>query len=264
MRKNPLHILKKLIAKNYNIIRPFLSDQYRVYNYLGGKIYLNIKESPMMFKRALGVFETRKTETLCSFLKPGMTFVDIGANKGYFSLIAAKIVGEQGLVFTFEPEPQNCEWIQKNIELNNYKNITLFPYALGAKNGKTRLFIGKKSGWHSLLPDLDTGTGESIEIEQKTLDSVLKEMKHERVDMIKIDVEGSELEVLKGAQKILESNKNIFLLIDVHTTLGVSPEEVEKILKAYNFTIHELEPPYREIPKMNKATQEIFAKKIAD
>lgn len=71
-----------------------------------------------MLSRALGLYEPEKTHELCSLLRPGMTFIDVGANKGDFTLLAAKCVGETGRVIAFEPAPENCKWIRESIAAN--------------------------------------------------------------------------------------------------------------------------------------------------
>jgi FkbM family methyltransferase len=100
----------------------------------------------MMRARALGCCEFKKMNLVRNWLKPGATFVDVGSNKGDFTLLAAKVAGSDGKVLSFEPEPNNCYWIRKSIEANGYENIKLHDVALSAANGTASLYLGAKSG----------------------------------------------------------------------------------------------------------------------
>jgi len=224
-------------------------------------IYLNIKESPMMLARAMGLYERNKVKAMRSFLKPGMTFIDVGANKGDFSLLAASLVGDRGEVLTFEPEPENCKWIRRSIELNGYRNVRLYEVALGDTQGQAQLYLGEKSGWHTLLPSQPFRNVATISILKRTLDSILEETNHRYVNLIKIDVEGAELEALRGAYHTLSNNRDIVLLIDTHPQLGVSPVEVCDFLKELGFTLHRVRPPYNRLLSINRGLKEILAKR---
>src|SRR5262245_25241322 len=102
------------------------AGNYRPYFVEGGTIYLDIGESKMMRARALGRYESKKMSLVRNWLEPGATFIDVGSNKGDFTLLAAKVVGSDGRVLSFEPEPNNCYWIRKSIEANRYENIRLY------------------------------------------------------------------------------------------------------------------------------------------
>jgi len=250
--------LKLAALRNYAGLAPLFPDEHLPFPFAGGKIYLNIHESQMMFARALGMYESNKSHVITTLFKPGMTFIDVGANKGDFSLIASKIAGIEGKVLSFEPEPDNCSWVRKSIEMNNYTNIQLFDLALGDSNGKAKLYIGEKSGWHSLVPD-QTGRGMGeIEVTTRTLDSLLEEIECPAVDMIKIDVEGAELEVLYGAEKTLSNNENLILLIDLHPHLGVDPVAVCDMLMGFGFLIHSMGTPPGDPIAAHKELAEIL------
>lgn len=254
--------LRVAAIRNYQSIAPFFPDEHLPFPFIGGEIHLNIKESHMMLARALGIYEPDKTQTIQTLLKPGMTFVDIGANKGDFSLLAAKIVGDTGTVLAFEPEPDNCHWIRHSMSLNRYKNITLYDTALGDTNESTRLYLGEKSGWHSLIPSATNSSQDTIDIQMSTLDTVLGDIGHTHVDMIKIDVEGAELRVLEGTRTTLSHNKNIILLIDIHPHLGVDPGEVCDFLRAYGFSIHDMKQPHNKLGCVGADLKEILAKRL--
>ncbi|HEB86826.1 MAG TPA: FkbM family methyltransferase [Gammaproteobacteria bacterium] len=247
---------------NHQSIAPFFPDEHLPFPFTGGIIYLNIKESHMMLARALGIYEPDKTRTIHTLLKPGMTFIDIGSNKGDFSLLAAKIVGDTGAVLAFEPEPDNCCWIRRSMNLNSYKNVALYDIALGDINEPTRLYLGEKSGWHSLMPSNTSSSQGAIDIQMRTLDAVLGDIGRTHVDMIKIDVEGAELRVLDGARITLSNNEEIVLLIDIHPHLGIDLDEVCNFLRGHGFSIRDMKPPHHKLGCVGADYKEIFAKRL--
>jgi len=251
---------KRALSRSHAILGTFIPNKYVAYRFAGGRIYLNIKESPMMLARALGLYELRKQKVLSSLLRPGGTFIDVGANKGDFSLLAAKLVGRNGRVLSFEPEPTNCQWIAKSVKLNGYDNITLYELALSDTNGRAQLYLGKKSGWHTLVKGQPYRSEGVLKVATRTLDRVLGERTgNSRVDMMKIDVEGAELEVLKGACEMLSKNKDIILLIDVHPQLGVNPKEVCDLLCELDFRICEMRLPFVARAQDDTGLREILA-----
>jgi FkbM family methyltransferase len=254
------HMRRVVSGCYYNIIAKFLPDKYYPYRFAGGKIYLNIKESPMMLERVLRVYERRKISVIKYFLKPGMTFIDVGSNKGDFSLIAARIMNGEGSILAFEPEPRNCIWTRKSIELNRYKNIQLFEIALGEHNETAKLFLGEKSGWHSLVPSLPSRNMGVIEVQKRTLDAVLEECSTKKVDMMKIDVEGFELMVLNGAYRTLINNPDMTILLDIHPHLGVDPSEVCNFLRGLGFSIYQMDR-HRRLVTIREDLQEVLAKR---
>ncbi len=245
--------------RNYPGLQPFFPDEYFNFPFIGGNIYLNVKESRMMLARALGIYESEKTQTICAMLKPDQSFIDVGCNKGDFSLLAAKIIGKDGSVLAFEPEPDNCQWVEKNISLNGYENIKLFQLALGDKNEDAQLYLGEKSGWHSLVSNPACTQKSTIEVKKRTLDSILEDAGNPRVDMIKIDVEGAEMEVLQGASTIFGNNPDLIVLLDLHPHMGVDPVEVCDFLAEKGFEILNMKEPHSPLVNIDKMTTEILA-----
>ena len=239
----------------------FIPDKYFLVKFRGGEIYLNLKESPMMIRRALGVYEPWKFKLFCDLVRKNMTIIDVGANKGCFSLLATKLMGDYGRVLSFEPEPINCEWITRSIDANNYKGITLFQMALSDSDGKADLYIGEKSGFHSLLPPLDKPEPEKMTVIQKRLDTVLQENKISEVDLIKIDVEGSELQVLKGATETIKQNKNLKIIMDLHPQKGVDIYEICNFLLEHGYKLYNIDKEIIPITNINQNIYELFAAK---
>lgn len=114
-------------------------------------------------------FSPAEIKILEQCLKPGMAFVDVGANIGYFSLIAAKLVGSQGRVYAFEPNEENFNLLAQNIKLNNFSQVTAIKKGVSDRNGAAKLYLDLKNPCrHSLIP---SETLPTTEIETVTLDS---------------------------------------------------------------------------------------------
>jgi len=213
--------------------------------------------------RVLGIYEKNKRMAIESLLKPGSVFVDVGANKGDFALMAARLLDNDGMVIAFEPEPHNCDWLRKSIGLNGYTNITLHQAALSDRNGEAELYLGAKSGWHSLISDqVDRDRG-IITVPVQTLDDVLSLSSiGGRPCMIKIDVEGAELSVLKGAVGLLSCGNDVVLLIDIHPDLGVIQTQVCDFLRSFGFSLFHERPPFDDPVVDCNAVTSLIARRV--
>jgi FkbM family methyltransferase len=178
-----------------------------------------------------GIYESDLKFTLDKLLKKGDTFIDLGANEGYFSIIAGKLVGNKGRVIAIEPQTRLQNIIHKNIELNKLSNIEIIKMVISDKKGK-EIF--------NLSPDTNTGSSgvlkkQSYKVSQEIIDSttlkeLISQLKIKKIDLLKIDVEGSEYEVILGSKTLFESHiiKNI--------ALELHPE----FLKKRNLNINEI------------------------
>lgn len=144
--------------------------------------------------------------------KPGETFVDVGSNVGYYTLKFAKTLGSKGKVISIEPDPDSYEILTKNCKLNNLETIELHNVAIGDHIGSVNLFrTDTHSGQSSLNSNQETSKN-FVSVNLTTLDELLEKLS--TIDWMKIDVEGSELNVLQGSQKTLLKTKKI--LIEIH------------------------------------------------
>ena len=232
----------------YRLLSRLAPDRYEIFRVDGGLIYLNLHESAAMVQRAMRTYEPAKHALILRHLRPGMTFIDVGANKGDFTLLAARLTGPSGRVISIEPEPENHSVLQRSIELNDYANITVLQVAMSDRDGTADLQIGSTSGSHTLSPEFNGLR--AVSVPTRTLDAVVADHRLASVDMIKIDVQGLELAVLRGAAQTLTANPRILLLLDL-------PKQDEKrraiaqYLAPFNFTYlpdgNELAPT-RELP----------------
>ena len=154
------------------------------------------------FLRMYGVWQRPLTVFIDSILKPGDVFVDVGANIGYFSIVAASAVGPKGRVHSFEPDPKNFELLGLNRRLNGLDHIVCHRLALADQPRKTLLYRSTVNrGSHSLRPGPDLTDG--IEVSVTTLGRALHR-ETTPIRLIKIDVQGTDLWVLKGVGRLLD------------------------------------------------------------
>ncbi|MDH5716436.1 MAG: FkbM family methyltransferase [Spirochaetia bacterium] len=194
----------------------------------------------------LGYFEPDITNFCNTFLKPGMVFFDIGSNIGYYSLLASKKVGEKGKVYSFEPNNQIIVELKKNISLNSIKNIKVNQLALSEKKGKAKLSQYEKGEevYSSLSNTAYPGkkiTGyEKVNID--TVDNFIKKNNINKVDLIKIDVEGAELLVLKGSKKLLSDKKASAIIFEMQDFLtqrfNYTCEDLIQFLENFGYKIY--------------------------
>lgn len=156
-----------------------------------------------------GVYEEFETELFKKRIKKGMTVVDIGANWGWYTLIAAKLVGEKGKVYAFEPEPCNYDLLVKNIEINGYDNIIPVQKAVSNKVGTVKLFLTQDNpGGHTIYIYNHSLQRNFVKVESITLDEFFRD-RNDKIDVMKMDAEGAEFAILQGMREILERNKTI-------------------------------------------------------
>src|SRR5919107_1546836 len=172
---------------------------------------------------------------------------DIGANIGRYTLIASKRVGTDGKVVAIEAHPGNFEMLNRNIKLNRLTNVIPLNYAAYSKETKVKLYVPDEESGYTIYHTLMERTGKKfVEVDAITLDYLLLQLNGIRegiveVNWIKIDVEGVEFEVLKGATNVLSKSKDIALLIEVHGIDNYRP--LIEFLNSYNFII-EFEKTY--------------------
>jgi FkbM family methyltransferase len=156
-----------------------------------------------------GYYERATSRFFKECLSPGSQMVDIGANAGYFSLLASSIVGPLGKVFAVEPEYGNVTALRQNILLNKFANIQIYPIAAGSHcNSSAKLHLSNGDSRHSLVESKYHKI--SIPVCEDKLDNILKDVGW--ITLIKIDTEGTELQVLMGAVETVKKAK--FLVIE--------------------------------------------------
>jgi FkbM family methyltransferase len=173
--------------------------------------------------------------------KPGDVVIDAGAHYGFYSLLASRLVEDKGLVLSFEPAPINYQRLLTNIKINNACNVKAFKMALGDKDGRAKLFLSKATGTHSIItPKISEKYENTVNVRMRKIDTMVQELVLKRVDLIKIDTEGAELMILKGARQTLTKFKPKLTIAAYHT-----PGEAEKIA----YWLKQIVPSYEIIIK---------------
>lgn len=181
-------------------------------------IFIRVKAGPLTGRKwiitsgakyILGTQEVYKTEAFIKNFKKGEILFDIGAHVGYFSAMAALINNGTGGVFAFEPRPMNAMFFRKHMKKNKFQNVSLFEAAVGDSEKTVKFDPGKGSATGHV------STGGRMKVRQVSIDKMLKEGLLPVPDFIKIDVEGGEIEVLKGLTEII-SNHHPKILVATH------------------------------------------------
>lgn len=152
--------------------------------------------------------------------REGDIVIDVGAYVGTFTVKAAKLVGDRGLVIAIEPEPKNLAFLEHNVKTYKLNNVKIIRKAVLDKTTKARLYLSNASACHSLSYHHQN----YIEVEADTLDNIISQLGLDHVDFVKIDAEGVELEVLKGAERILTSPEVKLSIASYHDLPNSQPE----------------------------------------
>lgn len=197
-------------------IRPLVEFETAYAIRLGDGYVLAPKDEPifalMLMDATTGGLEPGTRKCIQRLLLPGMRAIDVGANIGLHTLACARSVGASGKVYAFEPEERIADLLVQTLRLNGLVWVDMHREAAGAKTGSEKFHISQIPGHSSLyeLPTEEEGGSRIVNVVR--LDDVIPD--NEQIDFIKIDVEGAELDVLKGASRIIDANPNIVLIAE--------------------------------------------------
>jgi FkbM family methyltransferase len=197
---------------------------------------------------ALGTYELPVQEILAKYLKSGDIFYDIGANIGFFSVIAARLVGTSGHIYAFEPVKENAACIRHNIKLNDFSQITLLEKAVSSSAGEGEMLLTLHPGGHALStvytpPDIQS----SLTVELVSIDDLVAQKILLPPTVVKIDVEGAEIDVLRGMKQTIQQFKPI-LIYEVDDgnkeSLTQKSQEIETFISYFDYKITPLADAY--------------------
>lgn len=208
----------------------------------GSKMLLD--SSDMVLSKTLyftGVWEKEVTDLLRAITKEGMVLADVGAHIGYFTLLGARLVGETGRVYAFEPDVNNFALLSRNVTMNRYENVCAVNQAITDRVDRASLFLEEKnSGDHKLWPSLGQ---KRVDIETTSLDCFFLNCAYEP-DIIKLDIQGAEMAALGGMDGLITLNRFLKLIIEFWPVgirgYGDSPEELLEKLLEYDFRIYHI------------------------
>jgi FkbM family methyltransferase len=207
---------------------------------IGGRLRLKTHEVPDVYVsrylRRDGIWEPLATRSFLEPLRPGAVAVDVGANLGYYTVLAGAAVGAEGRVVAVEPEPRNAALLEENVRLNGFDDrVEIVAAAAGEAEGSTLLYLGEANlGDHRAF---DSGDGrKAIEVPIVALDDL--PALAGRVDLVKIDVQGAEAAVLRGARRLIERNRDHLVMLVEFWPQGIrlagdDPAEVIAALEGF-------------------------------
>ena len=205
------------------------------------------------------VYEPEMTQAIQDILQEGDVFVDLGSNEGYFAVLGSKLCGSTGKVFAIEPQQRLWPIIRRNTAINELSNIQLLPFGIGSKNEKLtlQLYPSLNSGASSFASGFNFGISfawlrKKIYGTQTAQIHTLDEIENtlpSKIKLIKIDIEGIELEALKGGAEMLKQQRFDHLLIEIHPItlegMGQTEADIDKLLQLSNY------PKKRVGPNLN-------------
>lgn len=183
----------------------------------------------------IGIYEPYTVSLLKTNLKPSDIFVDLGANEAYFSVIASRIVGDEGKVFAVEPQNRLQKIIAKNLELNCCNNIIVMPIVISDKNEEAFIYLS---------PDMDTGGSSLIrttfyalprqKVNAITLSEMFRQQNITKCSLLKIDIEGWEYEAILGSPALFKEPRIKAIVLSLHsqslTKRGVREKQIIEFL----------------------------------
>lgn len=202
-----------------------------------------------VYEYTLKEYEPDVVRHFASAIKPGDIVIDIGANIGYYTLVAARCVGKEGRVYAFEPDPTNFNMLTENVKANSFANVVPIQKAVCATTGTTQL-LQKKASTHSLFDHPLAPTKRSIPVETVALDdflSVLSQADQQRISLVKVDAEGAEPLILEGLVNVIKRKSTMTIICELlpgfytpdHPSRYVhAPADLVGCLQALGFSVH--------------------------
>jgi len=235
VRSSPIRVTSRVAASLVRQTLPFAGIP--AVSFPGGRI-----EADLSTAQGRGFYRYRSfdpsLDLVRELLRPGDVFVDAGANVGQFTLTAAQCVGNAGLVWAFEASPSAATRLRRNVALNRYDWVRVEQFALDDANGEEEFvtFDGTGNGLSSFAPASTTGGYRTVVTTQR-LDAVLPVDDYARLALIKVDVEGAELRLLRGADRVLAGSE-CAVLIEIEpdhlARQGATVKEIAELLASHD------------------------------
>ena len=205
---------------------------------------LNSRDPVVSGALTLRVYERRETQFFLSSCAPGMTFLDVGANIGYYTALAIPLIGVSGQVVALEPDPECYALLLATVAANSGAKVTCIPKAAGASRGTMRLYQNQNNRADNRLYPHGMATTHA-DVEVIDIDSMLEEQGIKQVDLVKIDVQGFEGQVLRGMSKALVDCERMIMMIEFWPlglrSCGTDPASMLNSIKRLGFNVFELD-----------------------
>lgn len=242
--------LRKLLLPIFSVSIPYLYALRNALNRRPIQIHVGSNDTVSMLPKGhiakamwLDAFEKVERNFVESFLKPGMSVINVGANTGLYTLIAAKIIGPTGIVHAFEPSSLNFDRLKRNVKLNLLDNVCLNQMAISDFSGTLAVMFDPENpslDSHYFVQCVDDDRLPDNMIEKmpcETIDNYCvnaRKIDFDSIDMMIIDVEGAEFSVFMGALSLLEKSQNLIIMVECTENL----EEINELLRGLGFSFY--------------------------
>lgn len=181
------------------------------------------------YVKRTGVWEKRETKVFVDSVHEGDVVVDVGANVGYYTLIAARLVGSTGRVYAFEPDPRNFRYLERNVRLNGLDNVILEQKAVSDRSGSIQLFTTDGVHEDSRIFQPSGRPSVAVDVEAVSLDDYFRD-REPRIDFLKIDVQGAEGAIIEGMTETAARNPDMAMVLELSPPMvrefGLDPDAV--------------------------------------
>jgi FkbM family methyltransferase len=229
----------------------WLSHEFMASTRFGARMRGNSQDFIQRHLYYFGLWEPNLTKFLAERLRPGDAFVDVGANVGYFSLQAARLVGDQGRVVAIEASPSLYARLLENLALNAVRNVRALNVAAADRTGRLRLYHGPadNQGGSTLLASATSGATFECEVAAQPLAALVTREEWRRARVIKIDVEGAEAAVAEGMAALLaDARPDLEVVMEIAPHLlakqGRRAQDILALFGAAGFHAYRLENDY--------------------
>jgi FkbM family methyltransferase len=218
-------------------------------------LYLNPKDrvlSDILIKNH--IWESFETKIFLKTVKNGNVVLDIGANVGYYTLIASKKVGKKGKVYAFEPDEDNFRILEKNVQVNKCNNVVLVKKAVADKTGQINLYLNPvNTGDHRIYKSIEVR--EILRIQSVKLDDYFKG-KENSIDVIKMDIQGAEGKAIAGMEEIFKKNSRLEIITEFWPMglylSGIKPHKFLDRLEKYRYRFYMLSDKDKWLQEVSK------------
>jgi FkbM family methyltransferase len=234
--------------------------EYANYEYVantcfGARIAGNTEDVIQRYVYYFGIWEPNLTRFINSRLRPGDIFIDVGANIGYFSLLASLLVGAAGKVLAFEASPQIFASLQANLRRNGVRNVAAHNVAVANHEGIIKVFLAAKYNLGKTTIFEHDSIGIEEQVRAQTLSALVAPDDVARVKVVKIDVEGAEWMVVSGMRELLRTaNRELEIITEINPQRlqlqGKTTEDIFSIFSEFGFNPYRLENNYAALSYM--------------
>ncbi len=219
----------------------------------GVMLVLNRNDAIVSGSLALGYYETFNLSEFTRMLRPGMVFLDVGANIGLYSAVACRAVGTTGTVIAVEPDATNCGFIERTRGVNGFGHLRVVHAAASERDGSGTLYLNRENLADHRIYDAD-GKRAGVPVRLLTIDALVGELQLPRVDVIKVDTQGAEMQVLRGMTRTL-TIPGITVMLEFWPwgiqRAGDDPAAVLDLIRRAGFVIHEIDGDRRELVRVD-------------